>query len=46
LISRGTGTPVEKGFDPEEVKLIINRFLESGKVACLELVEVNPLLGD
>ncbi len=44
LISYGTGTPVQKGFDPEEVKVIISRFLESGKVVCLELVEVNPLL--
>lgn len=44
LISKGTGTPVSKGFDPEEVKLIIERLIHSGKVACLEVTEINPLL--
>lgn len=44
LVSRGTGTPVPKGFDPEEVKHIIGRLLETQKVACLEVTEVNPLL--
>ena len=44
LISRGTGTPVPKGFDPDEVKAIINRLLATHKVACLEICEVNPLL--
>jgi len=44
LISRGTGTPVSKGFDPDEVKAIINRLLATHKVACLEICEVNPLL--
>jgi len=46
LISRGTGTPVAKGFDQEEVKNIINRLIESKKVACIEIVEVNPCLDD
>ncbi len=44
MISYGTGTPVPKGFDPQEVITIINQLLESKKVACIEFVEVNPLL--
>ena len=44
MISYGTGTPVPKGFDEFEVIEIINRFLESKKVVCLEFVEINPLL--
>lgn len=44
LISKGTGTPVSKGFDPEEAKAIITQFISTGKVACLEITEVNPLL--
>ncbi len=44
LISYGTGTPVSKGFDEHEIIKIINRIIESNKVACLEFVEVNPLL--
>ena len=44
LVSNGTGTPVSKGFDPEEVKHIITSLLKTNKVACLEVTEVNPLL--
>jgi len=44
LVSNGTGTPVSKGFDPAEVIAIIQHFLSTKKVACLELTEVNPLL--
>ena len=44
MISYGTGTPVPKGFDQYEVIDIINGLLASKKVACLEFVEVNPLL--
>ncbi|MBL7818741.1 MAG: arginase [Saprospiraceae bacterium] len=44
MISRGTGTPVPKGFDPNEIMAIINRLVASGKVVCIEFVEVNPLL--
>ncbi len=44
LISYGTGTPVAKGFDQYEVIKIINRFIETKKVVCVEFVEVNPLL--
>lgn len=46
LISKGTGTPVSKGFDPEEVIQIINRLVQTDKVACLEVTEVNPLLDE
>lgn len=44
LISKGTGTPVSKGFDQNEVKNIINHIIASNKVICLEIVEVNPTL--
>ncbi|MDF1676942.1 MAG: arginase [Vicingaceae bacterium] len=44
LISKGTGTPVSKGFDQYEVIEIINGIIKSGKVGCVELVEVNPCL--
>jgi len=44
LVSYGTGTPVAKGFDPDEVIKIINTFLNTKKVQCLEVTEINPLL--
>ncbi len=44
MISYGTGTPVAKGFDQQEVTDIINGLIKSKKVCCLEVVEVNPLL--
>lgn len=44
LISKGTGTPVSKGFDQYEIIQIINGIIESGKVCCVEFVEVNPCL--
>lgn len=43
-ISKGTGTPVPRGFDIEEVIEIINTFIRTGKTACFEVVEVNPTL--
>ncbi len=43
-VSYGTGTPVQKGFDPKEVIEIINRIIDSNKVVSIEFVEVNPLL--
>ena len=46
LVSHGTGTPVSKGFDPEEATRIINRVLDTGKVVCFEVTDVNPLLDD
>ena len=44
LISYGTGTPVPKGFDQQEIIDIINQLVASKKVASVEFVEVNPLL--
>jgi arginase len=44
MVSRGTGTPVSKGFDPDEIISIINQFVGSNKVVCIEFVEINPLL--
>ena len=44
MVSRGTGTPVSKGFDPQEAELIISSFLNTGKCVCLEFTEINPLL--
>lgn len=44
LVSDGTGTPVPRGFDAAEVTEIIKKFINTGKVICFELVEVNPLL--
>ncbi|GEL12161.1 arginase [Flavobacterium glycines] len=44
LISNGTGTPVSKGFDQYEVIAIINQIIASGKVVCVEICEINPLL--
>jgi arginase len=44
LISFGTGTPVSRGFDQYEIIDIINQFIRSKKVVCVEVVEVNPLL--
>jgi len=44
MISKGTGTPVPKGFDQYEAIQIINEILASDKVTCFEISEVNPLL--
>ena len=44
MISYGTGTPVAKGFDQAEVTQIMQQFIKTKKVACVEFVEVNPLL--
>ncbi len=44
LISHGTGTPVPKGFDPLEVQNLIKGLMNTGKVICLEIAEINPLL--
>ncbi len=43
-ISYGTGTPVKSGFLPEEIILILKSFIETKKVYCLEIAEINPLL--
>jgi arginase len=44
LISKGTGTPVSKGFDQYEIEEIIKSFIKTGKVVSFEVVEVNPTL--
>jgi arginase len=44
MISYGTGTPVAKGFDQQEVTQIMQQFVSTKKVVCVEFVEVNPLL--
>lgn len=44
LISKGTGTPVSKGFDEKEVLDIMTGLIATGKLCCFELVEVNPTL--
>ena len=43
-VSKGTGTPVPNGFMPDEALTIIKSLLESNKVSCFEMVEVNPTL--
>ncbi len=45
IVSYGTGTPVDGGFTPQEAnELIESIIIESGKVVCFEMVEINPLL--
>lgn len=44
LISDGTGTPVPKGFVPAEIIILLQGLVNTGKVICLEIAEVNPLL--
>jgi arginase len=43
-ISKGTGTPVPNGLDPEEASNLINKLLKNEKVCCFEMVEINPTL--
>ena len=44
LFSRGTGTPVSKGFLTEEIISIIEEVKDTGKLVALEICEINPLL--
>ena len=44
IVSLGTGTPVENGLSPEEASAILTGIIKSGKVACFDMVEVNPTL--
>lgn len=46
LVSKGTGTPVSMGFAPDEVQQIIQSFIDSKKLCCLEVCEINPLLDE
>lgn len=44
LVSMGTGTPVKNGLTPEEATELMNIFAAWRKVACIEVVEINPCL--
>lgn len=44
LIADGTGTPVPRGFVPVEITILLKELANTGKVVCLEIAEVNPLL--
>lgn len=46
LVSRGTGTPVPDGLTEQEAANLLKELCSSGKIACLEIVEVNPTLDD
>lgn len=43
-VSYGTGTPVPIGFFANEIIGIIEAFIATKKVACIEFTEINPLL--
>ena len=43
-ISRGTGTPVGNGLKEREAEDLISKFMQSRKVCCFEITEVNPTL--
>lgn len=44
LVSYGTGTPVADGLAPQEVMDLFAHLLDTPKLCCFEMVEVNPLL--
>jgi arginase len=44
LVSYGTGTPVPNGLTEQEASGLINNLLIDKRVACLEVVEINPCL--
>jgi len=43
-ISKGTGTPVPRGFSSVEAANFVSRLVLSPKVCCFEMVEINPTL--
>ena len=43
-ISKGTGTPVNNGLKEREAEDLISKFMQSRKVCCFEITEVNPTL--
>ncbi len=43
-ISRGTGLPVANGLTDKEAEEILVALVQSPKVRCLEIAEINPLL--
>ena len=44
--SHGTGTPVDNGLFPSEAEEIMIGLTKSGKVSCIEFVEINPCLDE
>ncbi|CAN5885278.1 arginase [soil metagenome] len=43
-ISKGTGTPVSNGLKEREAEDLISKFMQSRKICCFEITEVNPTL--
>jgi arginase len=43
-ISKGTGTPVPNGITEREAGNLVARLMQSPKVCCFEMVEINPTL--
>lgn len=43
-ISKGTGTPVNNGLREREAEDLISKFMQSRKICCFEITEVNPTL--
>lgn len=43
-VSYGTGTPVPIGFSADEVLQILEQWVATQKVCCIEFTEINPLL--
>lgn len=43
-ISKGTGTPVSNGLREREAEDLISKLMQSRKVSCFEVTEVNPTL--
>lgn len=43
-ISKGTGTPVNNGLREREAEDLISKFMQSRKMCCFEISEVNPTL--
>ena len=43
-ISKGTGTPVSNGLKEREVEDLISKLMQSRKICCFEVTEVNPTL--
>lgn len=44
--SKGTGTPVGNGLMPEEAAILLQKFANDPRTACIEFVEINPCLDD
>ena len=43
-ISKGTGTPVSNGLREREAEDLVSKFMQSRKLTCFEITEVNPTL--